>query len=50
MVNKTNLIKMAIKVTKFQIIDGPKSKNLKYPVLYLYAKFHALIIKSTILS
>ena len=38
---------MAVKVTELQIWDGPIPKNLKYPVLYLYAMFHALIIKSS---
>ena len=44
------LIKMVIKVIKGQIWDGPISKNLKYPVMYLCTKFHAFIIKSTISS
>jgi len=41
-------VKMAAKVTKGQIWDGTIFKNLKYPVMYLYTKFHAFIIKRTI--
>jgi len=39
------LTKITVKVTKGQIWDGPISKNLKYPIMYLCTKFHALIIK-----
>jgi len=42
--------KTVVKVTKGQISDGPISKNLKYLMMYYSAKFHAFIIKGTIVA